>query len=246
MSDIQSLTDRAASLSQSIDWWNTAMIWALVFVAIAAITVVVTTRVVINRAKQLSDVQDELIRAKDGQLTLDLKEKDGQIAEAKAGVAVATENAAKANERAASLERDAAQAKLETERLKSQLAWRSLPQNLENLFSNALSNHAGKVNIQHVANDTEAQYFAIQLANIFGRAGWEVGLSSVSMSGVAIFGIWVPDTKSPSTQTVRNALGAIGIGFSTQALPVGGAGFSSGSTIADAPILFIGSKPIKQ
>ena len=187
----------------------------------------------------MGNVKEEYLRR-------ELSETNARAEEAKAGVAIATENAAKANERAASLERDAAHAKLETERLKAQLAWRMLPQNLENSLKNTLSKHVGKINIQHVANDTEAQYFAIQLANIFGSAGWEVGLSSVSMSGVAIFGIWVPDTNSPSTQTVRNALIAIGIGFSTQALPVGGAGFSSGSTLTDAPILFIGSKPIKQ
>ena len=39
-----------------------------------------------------------------------------------------------------------------------------LPQNLENSLKNTLSKHVGKINIQHVANDTEAQYFAIQLA----------------------------------------------------------------------------------
>ncbi|HYK58145.1 MAG TPA: hypothetical protein VEV85_01835 [Bryobacteraceae bacterium] len=80
--EIQSLTLRVNALNQSVDWWNTAMVWALVFAALAAVAVVVTTRVALMRAKELGDVQAELIQAKDRQLTLDLKDKDSKIAQA--------------------------------------------------------------------------------------------------------------------------------------------------------------------
>ena len=80
--EIQSLTLRVNALNQSVDWWNTAMVWALVFAALAALAVVVTTRVALMRAKELGDVQAELIQAKDRQLTLDLKDKDSKIAQA--------------------------------------------------------------------------------------------------------------------------------------------------------------------
>jgi len=79
--EIQSLTLRVNALNQSVDWWNTAMVWALVFAALAAVAVVVTTRAPLMRAKELGDVQAELIQAKERQLTLDLKDKDSKIAQ---------------------------------------------------------------------------------------------------------------------------------------------------------------------
>ncbi len=64
MSDIQSLALQAQDLGQSADWWNSAMIWALVFAAIAAIAVVVTTHNALKRAKQLGDAQEKLMDLK--------------------------------------------------------------------------------------------------------------------------------------------------------------------------------------
>jgi hypothetical protein len=68
VSDIQSLTARVGELSRGADWWNTAMLWALVFTAVAAIAVVFTTRMALRRAKQLSDAQGKIIELKDSQL----------------------------------------------------------------------------------------------------------------------------------------------------------------------------------
>lgn len=59
------------------------MIWALVFAAITAVAVVLTTRMAIVRAKQLADAQEELSSAKEQQFTLDLKVKEQQIEEAR-------------------------------------------------------------------------------------------------------------------------------------------------------------------
>jgi hypothetical protein len=84
--DIQSLTARAHDLSQKVDWWNNAMVWALVAGAIIAAAVVITTRMVIVRAGQLADVQEEIIAA--------VNERAGG----------AIERAATANERAGKLE----------------------------------------------------------------------------------------------------------------------------------------------
>lgn len=72
MLEIHALTLRAEDLSQSVDWWNTAMIWALIFAALAAVAVVITTHMALRRAKELSDTQDQLIQAKDDQLKAEL------------------------------------------------------------------------------------------------------------------------------------------------------------------------------
>lgn len=90
VSEIQSLTIRVQSLSHSVDWWNAAMIWGLAMAAVAAVFLVIATRIVIARTGELSKAQDLLSEAKD-------REKDVKIAEAQRG-------SAEANERAASLE----------------------------------------------------------------------------------------------------------------------------------------------
>jgi hypothetical protein len=79
MSEIQSLTLRVQSLIHSVDWWNTAMIWGLALAAIAAVFVVIATRVVVTRTGELSTAQDLLSEAKDRQLREDLKAKDLEI-----------------------------------------------------------------------------------------------------------------------------------------------------------------------
>ncbi len=93
MSEIQSLTLRAQDLTRSVDWWNTAMVWGLAIAAIAAVFVLISTRVVVAKAKELSQVQDQLGEAKGKQLAVDLKAKDTQIELAKKGAAEATATA---------------------------------------------------------------------------------------------------------------------------------------------------------
>ena len=99
LTEIQSLTERAAALTQAVDFWNTSVIWALILAAIAAAGAVVTTRMQVTRTKQLAEVQERLIRAKDGELALELKKKDEEIAKAHERAEAAKAEAAKANER---------------------------------------------------------------------------------------------------------------------------------------------------
>jgi hypothetical protein len=83
MDEIQSLTSRVQQLGNAVDFWNRWMLWGLVFAALAAIWIGLTTRLTIVRSKQLAVVQASLDKAKEGQLALELKEKDRQIAEVK-------------------------------------------------------------------------------------------------------------------------------------------------------------------
>jgi hypothetical protein len=96
VSDIQSLAVRAQDLGRSVDFWNTAMIWALVVAALAAIAVVATTSVALNRAKQLADVESQLADAKDRQRDIELKDRDLKIAEAGQRAEEAKDRAAQA------------------------------------------------------------------------------------------------------------------------------------------------------
>lgn len=157
----------------------------------------------------------------------------------------AMETAGQANERAAGAEKEAATARVEQERLKAQFAWRTFSPQVIARLEQTLSVHPGEVNVQYVANDPEALYFAIQLSNVFGKANWQAATLSISMPGTLFLGLFVPDSPSNDTVIVRNALRTANIGFSTHAVgPDGGVIISSGSTIENAAIIFIGSKPV--
>jgi hypothetical protein len=102
VSESQVLTSRILALDRATDWWNTAMIWALVLAALSAIAVVGTTVMALRRAKQVGTAQSELIQLKDNQLALDLGDKNVKIAQAGRDASEANRGAAEASERAAS------------------------------------------------------------------------------------------------------------------------------------------------
>ena len=248
VSEIQSLIARASELSRGADWWNAAMLWALLFTAMAAIGVVLTTRMALRRAKQLSDVQGRIIELKDSQLLLDLKEKDQKIAEAGATASAAETKAegfrldiAKANENTAKLEKEAAAAKLETEKLKQVVAWRIIPPEATAELEKVLSGKPGSVNLRYTDGDPEALFLAIQISQILAKAKWQVAPGAEKFANAIQFGIALPDSAGVDAQTLRSAFVAAKISFSTGPLPQAGVGFSV-STIPGAPILMIGSR----
>jgi hypothetical protein len=79
--EIQALSQRVADFDRATDFWNTAMIVALILAALAAVAVVGTTVMALRRTKQTGEAQSELSLAKERQLQLALKEKDDKIAE---------------------------------------------------------------------------------------------------------------------------------------------------------------------
>lgn len=79
MPDIQSLARRAHDLGAKVDWWNTAIIWVLVFAALVAVGTVLSTYMAFRRAKQFADAQEELNAAKEKALSDELGVKTLQI-----------------------------------------------------------------------------------------------------------------------------------------------------------------------
>jgi len=93
-SEIECLTAQVNHLTAAFDVWNRWMIWGLGVAALAAVWIVLTTRMTLVLSKQLTVAQDRLATAKEAQLKLDLREKDERIADA-------DKVAGEANERAA-------------------------------------------------------------------------------------------------------------------------------------------------
>jgi hypothetical protein len=138
------------------------------------------------------------------------------------------------------------EAKLEQERLKAQMAWRILSPDAASELERLLIVKSGSVTIEYATGDPEAQTFAIQLANIFGKAKWKVAINTVTYSGTVIFGLWIPDPPTSEKTLVRDAFTAIGVIFNTAVVPRAGRTMTIGGTIPNAPVVFVGSKPPPQ
>lgn len=110
MEAIEALKQRADALGDSADFWGN---WSQGFgVAIALLTLALAAvgMLAYSRSREQSQVQDELIKAKDEHLARELKAKDVSIAAAGKAAELAHESAATANARAEASALEAAKA----------------------------------------------------------------------------------------------------------------------------------------
>ena len=169
-----------------------------------------------------------------------------QIAQANARAADANKQAALAIEGTTLAQKDVAQAKLETEKLKAQLAWRDIDPAKALDQTIKLSAEKGAVFIEYVQGDPESLYLAIKLSEVFGNAGWHVSSSGNQYGPTLIFGVFVPDNSNngKNVSLVRDALRALDVEF-TPTIPPSppisfGRGFIPGSNPAQqAPVVEI-------
>src|SRR5437868_4440043 len=116
--DINTLTATAQQLQQSFStatWWSNFFIMAI---AVSSLFYFVSMLFVTGYAKQLNHANEELIRAKDAQLTTDLKDKDVHIADADEKAAEARATAAKADKAVAQSKEEIARLTAEAEQAK--------------------------------------------------------------------------------------------------------------------------------
>jgi hypothetical protein len=200
-SEIEVLTGRINSLTSAVDFWNRWMLWGLVVAALAAVWVVVTTRLTIVRSKELSVVQDLLDSAKDRQYQEESKSKDLKIGEA-------TQTAEEARERSARLEN-------ENLRLQERISVQG-HRNLQILesqgqFSDSLKRFAGQrfeIGIcPEFVHDWEVFEFRTTLEyTLSGKSEWASrGLRDVYVCSTGI-GVYARSTSPPSTLEAAKAL----------------------------------------
>jgi hypothetical protein len=214
--------------------WEQWMLLSLGFAALAAVAVVVaTTAVVVLQRRETAQATRELEEYK---LSVESK-----VADAKKEGIEAGKTAGNALVRAAELERDAANARLETEKLKVVVAWRTLSESQTAAFKKAAEATPGSVNLRWQDGDPEAMFLAIQISNILGAAHWNVAPGSFKPANSILFGVVLPPVAGVQADTLREALRAAQLAFSS--VPISGQGASFNvSTIPDAPFLYIGSR----
>lgn len=221
-------------LGLDLNSWNNLMVAFLTIGALAAAVVVVSTYAVIRlqnaEAKAASDAFD-----------LYKLGVAAQVADAKKEGIEAGKTAGNALVRAAELEKEAASARLETEKLKQVVAWRVISPTEALALENALATHPGSVNLRYMDGDPEALFLAFQISDILTKAHWKIAPGSSKPANAIVFGIALPDTDSADALTLRKAFSTAKVPFSTGPLPLGGMAFSV-STIAGAPTLMVGSR----
>ena len=186
-------------LGLNLHAWEILLLFSLVAVAVASVFVVVLTR------KQASEVKREYETYK---LTVDAK-----VAEAKAEGIKAGEAAGDALVRAAALEKEAASltkeaevAKLETEHLKAQVAWRRLSPDQQKLIVDDLSGKTLAIHFDYSQNDPEAMQFSEDVLKAIRDAGVVAYthplVAPPAPPGVIIFGT----ENDPAFQGLKSAL----------------------------------------
>lgn len=261
--EIGTLTSRVTRLNTAVDFWNQWMVAGLIVAAFAAMWVVVTTRLVIVRGKELADAQGLLNTAKEAKLNLDLKEKDIQIANAgtassqalqqaraaEAQLADAHARASEAYERAQEAEARTAEAQLALAKLKTP---RTLSEDQMQQIATKISAYADTPYDLWVSTDAEAVSllgridFALQSAkwqfNQAGTVQFSNRAGLISSSGVSIHIDKVDNPKLvPAAQALGAALNDAGIPIAT--IYVDEPGQHQGMTAGRIHV-WVGSKPL--
>jgi hypothetical protein len=166
---------------------------------------------------------------------------DERISNNESQTALANENAAKANEHAARANEDAAKAALETEKIKSQMAWRTVTQQQADAIRNRVAVTSGTITLAYT-DDPESRYFAIQLTRIFAAAKWNANAESRNYGGVAFLGICILKPITPKAQLVADTLTAVGIGYAVVDPPPSYTAQNARMGPTDV-VVMVGSKP---
>jgi hypothetical protein len=216
--DLQSLASRVQNLSSKVDWWNTAIIVALVFTAFAAVAVVVTTNVAFRRAKQLAAAQSSLSSVKEAASSETISGLQKDATDAKATQQRVEIELSKQQERAAIAER----ALLE-------LQERNKPRRLTNQqqqhIADRLRTFSGqKVNLFAYSGEFEVATLTTDLAGALDGptgANWIVSVALGTESSRAVSGIIVEVMPNSDSQS-QSAAGALVSVLKEQSLAVFG------------------------
>jgi hypothetical protein len=168
-------------------------------------------------------------------------ELQSKVSDAKKEGIEAGKTAGNALVRAAELEKEAANARLETEKLKAVVAWRTISAAQNADMERVLSAKPGSVNLRWMDGDPEALFFAIQISQVLQRAKWNVAPGSLKPANGIMFGFVLPPVAGDDAQTLRDALTAAKLPFSSIPFSQAGASFNV-SEIPNAPFLMVGSR----
>jgi hypothetical protein len=210
--EIATLTPEVQRLQTATDWWTNATVFVTALTALVAVGYFIVSRVAINRAAQLRTAQAALGAAKEEKLTNDLRDKDKEIADAKA--------------RAAEANRLAAEEQLARVKIEEKLAgWRLDPKAQERLIEK-LKPYAGTP-FDLAVNPVEYRFMET-LDGILIAAGWvrqPKADFSVLLDGKASINYWSGVTiefAQESLNSFRTAAETLVRGLAAEGIPAKG------------------------
>jgi hypothetical protein len=221
--------------ADDVSWWANWILVGALMIGVAA-----TYAIVVSGNIKEANLKREL-REKDDALEAYKLTVDGKVADAKSEGIKAGATAGNALVRAAELEKEAAAARLETEKLKAVVAWRTFSESQGTELGRVLSGKPGSVNLRWMDGDPEALFLAIQVSHILENAHWKVAPGSLKPANGIMFGFVLPPVAGDDAQTLREAFTAAKLSFSAVPFSQQGASFNV-SAIPGAPFLMVGSR----
>ena len=172
MPEIQSLTDAVNRLTQKVDFWNKAVVWALFAAALVAVLVVITTRMAVVRTRELSDAQNRLMQEKDREVKIAQRRLELDLSQQE--------------ERTAKAQKDAADAALALAKFKEP---RTIPPEDQQKLIAALKPFAGEKFALAVFPDPEPLALARTLDTLLKSAGWQRVPAQIQRDGGVLVSI---------------------------------------------------------
>jgi len=213
--EIEALAAKVAQLSASADFWNRAMLWALAGAAVAAIFIVITTRLAIVRTSQASDVQAELEKAKHNQVALELKNKDVKISDLNRDAELLRQSNLTLQTHLAVLQQQSEARRLTGDQKVNLVRLLLSPPNTE------------AVAIVSPIADGEANDLADDLDSVFKAAHWNTArIANRITNNFGLSVVTVEGTALPREKRVSDALTAIGISHNVRKFKDGDASTS--------------------
>jgi hypothetical protein len=198
MSELESLASRANELSSKVDFWNSAVIWALFITFLAAGAILISQRLAIVRSRQLETVQGLIAKIKEDnathrtdaldranrQFAIDLATETGRVAGLQKDAAEANSAEQRLESanlilrgQVATLETEAADAKSRQVEAERQLVAIRKPREMPaNILPALKAAPAGKALIEYQTGEQETFIFAMLFRETLLDAGWQVPL----------------------------------------------------------------------
>jgi hypothetical protein len=191
----------------SLHGWEEVMRLSLAVVGIFGLAVGVATYFVVTlQREELAHSKEEFERFKVEAKTTGEK--------AQADIAKANAEIAEAKRQTALLEKQAAEARVDQERLKASVVWRSIPKAIGDRISVRLAARKGTVRLLVLANDPEGMAFSSMLTRILANAKWEAFAEAGSWVNWLPVGVSIYGPNDDLVKFVLNSFKAEGIEFS--------------------------------
>jgi len=171
MPELESLMSRASDLTSKVDFWNSAVLWALLITALAASALVVSQRLAFVRAKQLADVQDKINNIKEANAKLVQERVETELA-------MQQQRAATAERSLLELQERVKLRHLSAEQRKKLIDFLNTPA--------AAAVAKGPIRVQSLLLDETAQPLALDIKEALAAAGWpsgEIGREMIPAGG---------------------------------------------------------------